>query len=98
MCFESSGLVVSSHLGYVKFAIQQCVSTQTCIGKKPAHLAVFDATCCATVLSLNSHRFVPLFEKPSLIDHQHRIGSRKHLTNIRAQRISHPVAIPLGPV
>src|ERR1700730_6274159 len=69
MGFLTTLLVVSPTLGQIQFAVQQCVSAGTGVGKKHAHLAVFDAPSCATVLSLNPYRFVSLFEKPGLVDH-----------------------------
>jgi hypothetical protein len=44
-------------------------------------LAVLDASCCAAVLPLHSHRLRALFEKAGFIDHQHRLGIPKLLNS-----------------
>src|SRR5437588_1603566 len=64
------------------------------IRQKDPDLAVFNASCCPTVLSLHSHGLLPLLEKARFINDQHPIGTGNHLTYIGLELISYLIAVP----
>src|SRR5207302_10609364 len=69
-------------LGQIQCAIHQGMLSLAGIGQKDPDLAVFNAPCCPTVLSLHAHGLLPLLEKARFINDQHPIGTGKHLTYI----------------
>src|SRR5215471_8751174 len=66
--------VLCPTLRQIQLSIHKSMTSRGCICQKDSDLAVFYSSCRSAILSLNSHRLLPLFEKAGFIQDIYPIG------------------------
>ena len=94
ICFSTALGVLRPTLGQIQLSIHKRMARLAGIRQKDPDLAVFDASCRPTVLSLHPHRLLPFLQKARFIQDVDPIRISKHLADIGLQLITHLVALP----
>src|SRR6185295_17210288 len=72
------------------------MAVSTGLAQKYPNLAILHPTCRATILAGHPSRLLPFFEKPGLIEDQHRLRIAALLDQIGTQLIPDGLGIPYG--
>jgi hypothetical protein len=98
-CCLAAREAIGPHLRHIQFAVDECAAAMTGITEKHTDRAVFDAACCAAVLSLHAGRMQLLLDETSLVHNQHAITIAQLFDDVPAQNVARAIGIiPLRPL